>query len=226
MWIARRWTVLLGVFLTAAGAWGQLYSGSVTGLVTDPQSAVLPGARVVLMDQDKGTSFTSVTDGGGRYLFRGVPPAIYKITTSAQGFGTQERAGIRIDVDQNATVNFSLPIGSATTAVTVSGETPLLSTEDAATGQVIERSEIDALPLLNREVMSLAYLTPGVVSPQNHDRHLREQFCRQRKPEFGRRCAHGWGVIHQLRAKWQHPGDLVYARAGCRSGIQGADFKL
>jgi hypothetical protein len=163
----RTFAAFLAVIVGATTAWGQLYSGSVTGLVTDPQSAVLPGARVVLMDQDKGTSFTSVTDGGGRYLFRGVPPATYKITTSAQGFGTEERAGIRIDVDQNATVNFSLPIGSATTAVTVSGETPLLSTEDAATGQVIERSEIDALPLLNREVMSLAYLTPGVVSPQN-----------------------------------------------------------
>ena len=148
MWIARRWTVLLGVFLTAAGAWGQLYSGSVTGLVTDPSSAVLPGARVVLMDQDKGTSFTSVTDGGGRYSVPWSSPGhLQRPTAAMQGFGTQERAGIRIDVDQNATVNFSLPIGSATTAVTVSGEAPLLSTEDAATGQVIERSEIDALPL-------------------------------------------------------------------------------
>jgi hypothetical protein len=148
-------------------AWGQLYSGSVTGLVTDSSSAVLPGAHVALADQDKGTSFTSVTDGSGRYLFRGVPPATYRLTTSAQGFQTQERNGIRIDVDQNATVNFSLPVGSAITAVTVSAEIPLLSTEDASTGQVIERTMIDALPLLNREVMSLAYLTPGVVSPQN-----------------------------------------------------------
>ena len=165
--ILRTFTAVLAFSLGAAMAWGQLYSGSVTGLVTDSSSAVLPGARVVLTDQDKGTFFTYTTDSSGRYLFRGVPPAAYRITASAASFQTQERAGIRIDVDQNITVNFSLAIGSAITAVTVSAEIPLLSTEDASTGQVIERTMIDALPLLNREVMSLAYLTPGVVSPQN-----------------------------------------------------------
>ncbi|MGC2404529.1 MAG: TonB-dependent receptor, partial [Acidobacteriaceae bacterium] len=158
---------LFAFLLSAVAAWGQLYSGSITGLIADPSSAVIPGARVVLTDQDKGTAVTAVTDAGGRYLFRDVAPAIYTITVTANGFQSQDRAGIRIDVDQNATVNFSLPVGNATTVVNVSSEIPLLSTEDASTGQVVERAMIDSLPLFNREVMTLAYLTPGVVTPQN-----------------------------------------------------------
>jgi hypothetical protein len=163
----RTFTAILAVLIGVATAWGQLYSGSVTGLVLDSSGAVIPGARVTLADEDKGTVLNSVTDASGRYLFRGVPPASYRITVTMQGFQSQDRAGIRIDVDQNATVNFSLPVGNATTVVNVSAEIPLLSTEDASTGQVVGRTMIDSLPLFNREVMTLAYLTPGVVSPQN-----------------------------------------------------------
>jgi hypothetical protein len=161
----RIFTAILAVLLATVTSWGQLYSGSVTGLVTDSTGAVLPGASVTLADEDKGTSFNSVTDSGGRYLFRDVSPASYRITVTAQGFQSQDRTGIRIDVDQNATVNFSLPVGNANTVVNVTAEIPLLSTEDASTGQVVGRTMIDSLPLFNREVMTLAYLTPGVVSP-------------------------------------------------------------
>jgi Carboxypeptidase regulatory-like domain len=165
--ITRTFAALLALLLSSVMAWGQLYSGSVTGLVTDPTSAVIPGARVVLTDEDKGTSFNAVTDASGRYLFRGVPPASYRIEVTVKGFQSQDRSGVRIDVDQNATVNFSLPVGNETTVVNVNAEIPLLSTEDASTGQVVGRTMIDSLPLFNREIMTLAYLTPGVVTPQN-----------------------------------------------------------
>ena len=161
----RTFMAIFAVLLGTVTTWGQLYSGSVTGVVSDSSGAVIPGARVTLTDEDKGTSLNSATEASGRYLFRGVPPASYRITVEMQGFQSQDRTGIRIDVDQNATVNFSLSVGNATTVVNVTAELPLLSTEDASTGQVIGRTMIDSLPLFNREVMSLAYLTPGVVSP-------------------------------------------------------------
>jgi len=161
----RTCTAILVALLGAATAWGQLYSGSVTGVVSDSSSAMIPGAHITITDQDKGTVFNATTDGSGRYLVRAVPPALYRIEVTAQGFQSQDQSGIRIDVDQNATVNFSLPVGNATTVVSVNADIPLLSTEDASTGQVIGRTMIESLPLLNREIMTLSYLTPGVVSP-------------------------------------------------------------
>ena len=163
---ATIFAVLLGtVTIGTATMWGQLYTGSATGVVTDASGALIPGAHVTITDQDRGTANVAVTDAGGRYLFPTLPPAVYRISATAQGFETQNKGNINIDVQQNITVNFSLPVGNATTVVQVTGEAPLLSTEDASTGQVIGQALVNSLPLFNREMMSLSYLTPGVVSP-------------------------------------------------------------
>ena len=161
----RAFTTIFVLLLGTVAMYGQLYSGSVTGVVTDSTHALIPGAHVTITDQDKGTAFGAVTDANGRYLFPTIPPALYRISATAQGFETQNQRDIKIDVQQNITVNFSLPVGNATTVVQVTSETPLLSTEDASTGQVIGQAMVNSLPLLNRDMMSLSYLTPGVVSP-------------------------------------------------------------
>jgi FlaG/FlaF family flagellin (archaellin) len=76
------------VFLIAISAIlrAHLYTGSVTGAVTDPSGAVIPTARVTMVDQQKGYSFTTVTDGAGRYLFRNVQPGTYRIAVEAKAF--------------------------------------------------------------------------------------------------------------------------------------------
>ena len=161
----KMWPAALLICFTATLAWGQLYSGSATGVVTDPSGASIPGAKVILGDEEKGLVFNAETDTVGRYLFRSVPPGSYRITVTASGFQAQARTGIRIDVNQNISVDFSLPVATSAENVLVTGEAPLLAASDSAVGQEIDRRFINNLPLVNRDVMSLAFLVPGVVTP-------------------------------------------------------------
>jgi hypothetical protein len=151
---------LLILLCTAARA--QLYTGTVTGLITDPSNASVPAAQLRLVDEDKGFKFAAATDATGRYLLRPVPPGTYKLTVDATGFKGQTRSGIVIDVNQNVTVDFSLEMGSTSAAVQVTEAAPLLAAEDAVTGQVMSRKQINDLPLISRSVFQLSYLTPGI----------------------------------------------------------------
>jgi hypothetical protein len=127
-------------------------------VVTDPSGASIPGAKVSLVDEGKGFTYNAETDASGRYLFRSLQPASYKITVTAQGFQGQERTGIKIDVNQNITVDFSLPVATSAANVIITGEAPILSTEDATVGQEIDRRFINDLPLTGHDIMSLTYI--------------------------------------------------------------------
>src|SRR5438477_8139209 len=89
-----------------ATASAQQYTGSVAGVVTDPSGAVVPNAQLHLVDEQKGFSFTGVSDSKGGYVIRGVPPGTYKLSVEAQGFRAETQSGIKLDVSQNVTVHF------------------------------------------------------------------------------------------------------------------------
>ena len=140
----------------------QAYFGSVTGLLTDPTGAVLPEAKVILTDQNKGYTFNAVSDHSGRYLFRSIPPGVYSVTAEVPGFEKTVRTGIRVDVNQNVTSNMNLKVSSSSQTVEVKSQTQGLDAQDATTGLVIDRKFINDLPLIDRYVMDLTMLTPGV----------------------------------------------------------------
>ncbi len=150
------------ILLLPIAVWAQLYTSTVSGLITDPSGAVVPNARVRLVDEQKGYEFSATADSTGRYLFRSVPPGSYKLAVQASGFETQEQTGIKVDVNQNVTVNFALKVGLAAQVVEVTGQAPVLSSQDAVTGQLVDRHFINDLPLVDRTVTDLAFLTPGV----------------------------------------------------------------
>ncbi|MFN7997027.1 MAG: TonB-dependent receptor [Bryobacteraceae bacterium] len=154
--------LLITAILLSSLTWAQLYTGSVTGTVSDPTSAVIPNAKVQLVDEQKGYSFSAVTDSAGRFLFRGIAPGTYKISVEAQGFQAQDQTGIKVDVSQNVSVNFSMQVGATSQSIQITEAAPVLSTEDAVTGQVINRKFINDLPLVSRSISDLAFLTPGV----------------------------------------------------------------
>ncbi len=141
---------------------GQGYFGTVTGLLSDPSGAVLAEARVTLTDQNKGYKFNEQTDASGRYLFRSIPPGVYSVTAEVPGFEKEERIGIHVDVNQNVTVNLRLKISSSSQTVEVKSQTQGLDAQDATTGLVVDRKFINDLPLIDRYVMDLTSLTPGV----------------------------------------------------------------
>ena len=169
--VSAPWTALLLTFLFSVGmsssAMAQLYAGSVTGSVKDSTGAVISGATATLVDEQKGFSFSATTDATGRYLFRSVPPATYRLSISASGFKKEDRAGIRVDVNQNVSADFALQVGAGSETVNVTAAAPLLATQDAVTGQVVDRKFINDLPLNGRDVWDLAFLTPGVTEVDN-----------------------------------------------------------
>ena len=99
------------VMLLSPMLWAQLYTGTVTGVVSDPSGAVVPGAQVQMVDEQKGFTSTATTDTAGSYLFRSVPPGSYRVNVQAPGFKSETRGGIILEVNHNVTVNFALHSG-------------------------------------------------------------------------------------------------------------------
>jgi hypothetical protein len=156
------WCAVLIVCLAGMQASAQLYTGSVTGVVTDPSGAIIPNVQLKLLDEGKGFTFTAVSDSTGGYVIRQVPPGKYTLSAEAQGFRVETVPGITIDISQHVTQNFKLQVGQVTQTLEITEAAPLLSTQDAVTGQTIYRKFINDLPLISRSVTDLAFLTPGV----------------------------------------------------------------
>jgi hypothetical protein len=156
--------VLLAAILLAVPAmlFGQAYLGTVTGVLTDSSGGVLQGAKVTLTDQNKGYVFNATSDNTGRYLFTAVPPGLYSVSGEMTGFQTTKVTNIKLNVTENVTANLTLRIAGAMQTVDVSAQTQALSTEDAVTGQVINRRFINNLPLVDRYVLDFVNLAPGV----------------------------------------------------------------
>ncbi len=141
---------------------GQGYFGTVSGLITDPSQAIVPGAQVTLLDQQKGYQFTTTSDKSGRYLFTAIPPGTYTVSTEVAGFEKSVLTNIRVNVSENATANLNLKVATSRQAVDVQSEGQPLATEDAVTGQVINRRFINDLPLVDRYVLDFVALGPGI----------------------------------------------------------------
>ncbi len=148
--------------LIPAVLFGQGYFGTVSGLLTDPTGAVIQGATITLLDLDKGYKFSAKSDNSGRYLFVSIPPGMYSVTAEMQGFEKTVRTHIKLNVTENVTADLTLKVAGATQSVDVKAQTQTIATEDAETGQVINRRFIDSLPLIGRDVTELTYLAPGV----------------------------------------------------------------
>jgi hypothetical protein len=155
--------VLLAIaFLLLASLFGQAYFGTVSGEVTDSTGALVQGAKVVLTDQQKGFNFTATTDASGRYLFRSIPPGVYVVVVDAKGFDKITSAKFKVDINENVTTNLAVKVAGQTQKVEVSAEAQTIQTEDAETGQVVNRQFINNLPLIDRNVITLTSLAPGV----------------------------------------------------------------
>ena len=120
--LARRWALVLGAFIVLAtlptAALAQTETGKVTGTVTDPSGAVLPGASVTLKSVGTGGTRTAVSDAGGGYTFSNLQPGPYEVTVELAGFSTKQYK-TTVTVGATITVNARLEVGQQTEVITV-----------------------------------------------------------------------------------------------------------
>jgi hypothetical protein len=158
--ILRALPVMLGCF----SAYAQQGTGTISGTVTDPQGAVVAGARVEVARVDTGSVFRALTNERGLYVAPGLAVGPYEVRAEREGFKRGVRSGIVLQVDQNAQVDFTLQVGQVVETVEVIGEAPLVDSSSATLGQVIENRRVQELPLNGRSALALTLLTAGVIS--------------------------------------------------------------
>jgi len=151
------------VFLFANTANAQVSTASVNGVVRDSQGAVVPGATIVLKSVDTQVEHPSVSNNAGAYVILNITPGKYTIQATAKGFNPQRTAEFVLAVDQTATLDFTLAVGTDTQVVTVDATAAQLDVSGASLGTVIEAKQVNELPLDGRNFTALLQLTPGVV---------------------------------------------------------------
>ena len=152
--------------LSAALALAQAGRGSISGLVSDPTGAIVNGAQVTALNHATGVALHTVTSAAGLYSFVSLTPGVYVVTASQKGFESVAQDNVPVTVDQVATVNIALRVGSVTETVTVTETPALVDTTNSTVGQLIDSAAIDRVPLLTRNVFDLIQLSAGV-TPAN-----------------------------------------------------------
>src|SRR5207248_887480 len=140
---------------------GQTF-GEITGEVTDSSGAVVIGASVSVTNPQTNFTRTATTNNAGAYSFPALLPGVYNVRAEMQGFQSELRTGVGLQVQQVARIDFQFRVGAVAETVEVAGGAPLLTTENAALGTVIENQRIVELPLNGRNFLQLVALSPNV----------------------------------------------------------------
>src|SRR5262245_33442922 len=138
--------------------------GSIAGTIMDSSNAVLPGVAVTLSSPQGtvGSNQQTTSDARGAYQFLRLTPGTYIVKAELQGFRPAEQRNIIVNADVTARADLRLEIGSLAEGVTVTGESPLLDTQNATKQTVLSHEFLNSLP--NKfDLWSLAKVQPGIV---------------------------------------------------------------
>jgi hypothetical protein len=158
----KAWMLLAGAVI-AGSLMAQTVSTEILGLVTDPTGAAVPVAVIKITRVATGDVRTTKTNESGNYIFPLLDIGEYEVTCSAPGFRTEVVRKVTIELQQQARLDFHLKVGERAETIEVTTAGPLLRTEDASMGSVIESKRVVELPLNGRNFSQLATLMPGVV---------------------------------------------------------------
>jgi hypothetical protein len=151
---------------------GQGTTGSITGFVTDPSGAALPGATVTVREVDTDQSRVLVTDEQGRYRAQALVPGRYEVSIELTGFRAARSSGLLLSIGQELVVNVQLTLGTLDENVVVLGEAPLVNTRQSAVSALVDQQQIRELPLNGRDFSQLTLLQPGVVASPTTQRQV------------------------------------------------------
>jgi hypothetical protein len=149
--------------VTAGGLLAQVDTGAISGVVTDSSNATVPGAKVIIEQQETNLRLLLVTNDSGFYSAPSLHPGHYDVQVAKAGFQTQNKKDLELRVQDRVELNFTLAIGSTSNEVTVEAAAPLLESETSSLGQVIAQNTVNELPLNGRNFIQLATLTAGAL---------------------------------------------------------------
>jgi len=157
--------VVLGSMLAVAATASAQQASGIAGLVRDSSGAVLPGVTVeaaspALIERVR----TAVTDAQGRFNIVNLRPGTYVVTFSLPGFNSVKREGIQLTAGFTASVNADMQVGALEETITVSGESPLIDTQNTRQQKVLSSELLDALPSGQKTAINVVSLTPGMTT--------------------------------------------------------------
>jgi hypothetical protein len=147
--------------LGSAVAWAGI-TGTISGVITDPSGAVVPGVTVVATNEETGVQTTVVSDASGFYSFAALAVGNYDVIVTEQGFREFRENTVKIDVNSAIRIDVKLEVGSVTNSITVKSDTLQVETESSQMGMVIDGAKIVEMPLVGRSYLELLALQPGV----------------------------------------------------------------
>lgn len=155
--------ILCAATLATAPLLAQEVSGSISGTVTDPSGAQVSGARVELINTDRGeTVRTLTTNSSGFYIATSLPLGTYTVKITQPGFKAEQVADIVLHVDDRLTISRQLTVGSEQQTITVEASALQVNLEDAAVGGLVNGTQTRELVLSTRNYEQLLSLQPGV----------------------------------------------------------------
>lgn len=146
--------------------------GEISGTVFDPSGAVLAGAEITIENSQSGFARRISSTGSGSYSLGFLKPGIYQVTATLSGFKSTVLKDVEVQVDIVTRLDISLVVGQVSESVEVSGAAPLINSENAAVGTVIENRRIVELPLNGRNWLQMVALSPNVSSEQRASGHV------------------------------------------------------
>lgn len=157
--------LVLGLLLVgglARGVHAQAVYGSISGTVTDPSGAVVPGATVTITSAERQTAVQVTTNESGLYSRDRLLPGTYDVKVEAANFKQSLLPGVVVNVDASTNLDVALETGAITETVTITaaqGET--LKTDRADVATTLETKQLTDLPILDRNFTKFILLTPG-----------------------------------------------------------------
>ena len=137
----RQFLAIAVIFAATCAA--QEFRATISGRVTDSQSAVITGVKVIAVEVATGAKFETVTDSDGLYTIPFLPPAAYRISAEAPGFKHYIRDNVAAGANERLGIDIQMEIGAVTETLNVTAEAPILQTTTASTGQVITATQIE-----------------------------------------------------------------------------------
>ena len=162
--VSRKALTLLVMCLSITGAIHAQGTGEITGTVSDPSGAAVSGAKVTATNTATSAERVVNTNDAGVYDLPALAPGNYSMKVEFPGFRTSERKDIELQVAQVDRLDFTMQLGNVSDTIEVTGGAPVLETENATIGTVIENKRIIDLPLNGRNPLQLVSLTPGATT--------------------------------------------------------------